>query len=121
MFFWVSLLRYFFHLLGLHHIVAMPVIVRSWAHIESGDGCMYPPMMHCLTQWELENCPWWIDMEKNHLLVRERELHATQCKGVPVIPSSKEMAPSSQAVERAPATSRNRMYLRDVNVVFSYG
>ena len=91
MFFWVSFLRYFFHLLGLHHIVAMPVIARSWAHIESGDGCMYPPMMHGLTQWELENCPWWIDMEKNHLLVRERELHAAQYKGSTTLPGTSEI------------------------------
>jgi len=36
---------------------------------------MYPPSMHDCFQWELENYPWWLDMEKGHVLLREKNLY----------------------------------------------
>ena len=75
--------RYFYHLLGLQHIVAIPLLARSWVRLDSGDGCMYPPSMHQRSQWELDNFPWWIEMDDTHMLVCEGELHDATMRGLP--------------------------------------
>lgn len=38
------------------------------------DACMYSETLHKLSAWEIEACPWWMDMEKDHVLARERDL-----------------------------------------------
>lgn len=37
---------------------------------------MYPKEMQDLTTWEREQCPWWIDLEKGHVLGREKDAYA---------------------------------------------
>lgn len=34
---------------------------------------MYTPDMFTLSKWEIENCPWWIDMVKGQVLDTEKQ------------------------------------------------
>ncbi|MCO5605170.1 hypothetical protein L7F22_059350 [Adiantum nelumboides] len=53
---------------------ALPFLARQWTPMSTLDSCMYSTELHDLTSWEIEHCPWWIDMRKGQLLIREREL-----------------------------------------------
>ncbi|MCO5567253.1 hypothetical protein L7F22_020942 [Adiantum nelumboides] len=53
---------------------AFPFLARQWTQMSTPDSCMYSTELHDLTAWEIEHCPWWIDMKKGQLLIREREL-----------------------------------------------
>ncbi|KAI5076304.1 hypothetical protein GOP47_0008369, partial [Adiantum capillus-veneris] len=66
--------RFFMFLVAKSVLPAMPFLARQWTQLAIQDTSMYPSTMHTLTPWEIDNCPWWIDMEKGHLLGREREL-----------------------------------------------
>lgn len=55
---------------------ALPIRARKWAVLAENEGvCMYPPPMHTLSEWELQQCPWWIDLDSGHTLEREKEIY----------------------------------------------
>lgn len=58
-------------------ITSIPLLARQWLTIENIDTTMYPPYLRSLTKWELDNCPWWIDMHRGQLLDREKDMYAT--------------------------------------------
>lgn len=58
------------------HIAHVPFLAKQWTILSNGDACMYSSSLHKLSSWEMENCPWWIDMAEGHVLARERELHS---------------------------------------------
>ncbi|KAI5055755.1 hypothetical protein GOP47_0029276 [Adiantum capillus-veneris] len=66
--------RYFIALKSKEHINSIPIFARKWVDLNDETTCMYPVEMQGLTPWEVENCPWWIDLEKGHILANEKEL-----------------------------------------------
>ncbi|MCO5595322.1 hypothetical protein L7F22_049363 [Adiantum nelumboides] len=53
---------------------ALPFLARQWTQMSTPNSCMYSTELHDLTSWEIEHCPWLIDVKKGQLLIREREL-----------------------------------------------
>lgn len=71
-------------------------VVRQWTQVAPEEACMYPPSMPGLTTWERDTCPWWLDMEKGHILARERDLREAMLRDV------------TTHVEPGPATAEKR-------------
>ena len=62
---------------------SIPVRAKQWLLTMNEDTCMFPcPMMRC-SQWELDNCPWWIDLDIDHVMKREKELYSQIVAMVP--------------------------------------
>ncbi|KAI5064834.1 hypothetical protein GOP47_0019529 [Adiantum capillus-veneris] len=72
--------RFLMFLVSKNVLLSMPFLARQWTQMATQDTCMYPSSMCTLSAWEIENCPWWIDMEKGHVLGHERELHDTMSR-----------------------------------------
>ncbi|KAI5055425.1 hypothetical protein GOP47_0028946 [Adiantum capillus-veneris] len=72
--------RFLMFLVSKNVLPAMPFLARQWTQMATQDTCMYPSSMRTLSAWEIENCLWWMDMEKGHVLGRERELHDTMSR-----------------------------------------
>ncbi|MCO5608266.1 hypothetical protein L7F22_062472 [Adiantum nelumboides] len=73
--------RYFTHLQLEGHIIAIPVMAKQWTIITIEEGCMWPPSMREFSKWELDHCPWWVDMVHGRVLAREREMYEAHKKG----------------------------------------
>lgn len=41
---------------------------------------MYSEKLHKLSTWEIEACPWWMDMEKGNVLACEKDLRDTMLR-----------------------------------------
>lgn len=67
------------------------------------DACMYSDTLHKLSAWEIEACPWWIDMEKDHVLARERDLRNAQLRdAAPNAIGASFVPPPASGVGRSP-------------------
>lgn len=49
------------------------MLARKWPDVGDDASYMYPTEMQHLSTWEIEHCPWWIDMDKGHVLGQEKE------------------------------------------------
>lgn len=56
-------------------IEEMPFSCKGWCNVSNASVCMYPSYMHKLSQWEIENYPWWIDFPQGHVLQDELTLY----------------------------------------------
>lgn len=55
------------------HLAATPLDCMQWISPTNEMATMYTPDMFFLSKWEIENCPWWMDMIKGKILEHERE------------------------------------------------
>ena len=65
------------------HVPSIPVRAKQWLLTMNEDTCMFPRAMQQCTQWELDNCPWWIDLDSGHLLKREKEMYSQIMSSIP--------------------------------------
>lgn len=65
--------RFFISLRDGGHVHAIPLECKQWISPANELATMYTPEMFLLSKWEIENCPWWIDLIKGQLLEREKE------------------------------------------------
>ncbi|KAI5072521.1 hypothetical protein GOP47_0012627 [Adiantum capillus-veneris] len=93
--------RFFMFLVTKSVLPAMPFLARQWTQLAIQDTSMFPSTMHTLTPWEIDSCPWWIDMEKGHVLGRERELQEM------ILKDTAMKVPPVDIVEESRAAMRN--------------
>ena len=65
-------LRFFLHLKELGLISQMPNASKEWIDVSSNETSMHGDM-DSLTPYEIENCPWWLDMTFPQVLSGEKE------------------------------------------------
>ncbi|MCO5583668.1 hypothetical protein L7F22_037581 [Adiantum nelumboides] len=67
--------RYLCHLVWEKKLIRLPDHCKGWIDIGNEEVCMYPSSMQGLSNWEIENCPWWLDLGEGYVLAREMELY----------------------------------------------
>ncbi|MCO5572325.1 hypothetical protein L7F22_026078, partial [Adiantum nelumboides] len=53
---------------------------KRWIDRGNEEVCMYSSSMQGLSNWEIENCPWWLDLGGGYILAREKELYKVYSK-----------------------------------------
>ncbi|MCO5569562.1 hypothetical protein L7F22_023277 [Adiantum nelumboides] len=66
------LYRYFLHLRDLKMLVDLPKACKTCVDITNKESTMYGENMITLSPFEIETCPWWIDMPSPHVLPCEK-------------------------------------------------
>lgn len=75
--------RFFIFLRDGGHLLAIPLECKQWISLANDLATMYTPEIFALSKWEIENCPWWIDMIKGHLLEREKDKYKELFQDLP--------------------------------------
>lgn len=60
------------HLRDLKLLVELPKACKTWVDITNKESTMYVENMIALSPFEIETCPWWIDMPSPHVLPSEK-------------------------------------------------
>lgn len=61
------------HLRDLKLMASVPQFCNAWLDLDNKESTMYGEDMRSLSAYEIENCPWWIDMPPPNVLPRERQ------------------------------------------------
>ncbi|KAI5060227.1 hypothetical protein GOP47_0024647 [Adiantum capillus-veneris] len=72
--------RYLCHLIGEKKLTRLPDHCKGWIDKSNEGVCMYPKSMQNLSEWEIEHCPWWVDLGSGFVLAREKKLHKVHRK-----------------------------------------
>ena len=75
--------RFFGFLRDAGHIPAIPLVCKQWVSPTNEMTTMYTPDMFGLSKWDIENCPWWIDMTKGQLMDSEKQKYKEIYHGLP--------------------------------------
>ncbi|MCO5570031.1 hypothetical protein L7F22_023745 [Adiantum nelumboides] len=72
--------RYLCHLVWEKKLTRLPDHCKGWIDRGNEEVCMYPSSIQGLSNWEIENCPWWLDLGGGYVLAREKELYKVYSK-----------------------------------------
>ncbi|MCO5548748.1 hypothetical protein L7F22_002209 [Adiantum nelumboides] len=90
--------RFFGFLRDAGHIPTIPLVCKQWVSPTNEMTTMYTPDMFVLLKWEIENCPWWIDMTKGQLMVSEKQKYKEIYHGLPF--DTQQGSPEFQAPKK---------------------